>query len=306
MTDKTLIQQAVDLSLKNTLRLTGICDYFAHFNHLSDVISLSRYAQTHALKLRVLGGGSNILMAPKVGGLVIQAAANQLHLVHRNADHVWLDVDAGYPWHQFVCDSIQYGHGIENLALIPGTVGAAPVQNIGAYGVEVQECIDSVTGFQISTQQLRVFNASECGFGYRDSIFKRELTSDFVILRVRFKLNTVFSPNLQYAPLNQLDASTLTPSALIDAVCQVRQSKLPDPNVTPNAGSFFKNPVVSAQKAAELQQQWPQLPVYPQPNHQAKLAAGWLIEQCGFKGKRIGNVGMHDRQALVLTTAAGA
>lgn len=299
------IRNDVSLSEFNTLKLAGQATAFAHFSSLESLIELQQSARELNLPLRVLGGGSNILLAEQVNALVIQPAAKNIRLIREDNTHVWVDVDAGVDWHQWVCDSIQYGHGLENLALIPGLVGAAPVQNIGAYGVEAGNLIEQVVGYQLSTQQLKTFSAAECRFSYRQSVFKRELKNDFVILRVRFRLFKQFQPILNYAPLDQLDVASVTPDALINAVVDVRSSKLPDPKLIPNAGSFFHNPIVSAEFAVELKVQFPDMPQYAQAVG-VKLAAGWLIDQCGFKGKSFGPVSMYEKQALVLTTSKGA
>ncbi len=299
------IQQDVNLQHMNTLRLPAQARYFSRFSSLSDLLFLHEAAVQYGVSMKVLGGGSNVLMAPQIKALVIHSASEKITQVSRDADYVIVDVDAGMNWHDWVCASVKYGHGLENLSLIPGTVGAAPVQNIGAYGVEAGEFILSVTGYQLSTRQLRTFSADECRFGYRDSIFKRELKDDFVILRVRFALADTFRPVLSYAPLNQLNAFDLTPQKLITEVVQVRRSKLPDPAEIANAGSFFQNPLVSLSQAAALKARYPDMPQYPQASG-VKLAAGWLIQECGFKGKAIGPVAMYEKQALVLTAQDGA
>ena len=300
-----VIQRDVSLKTMNTLGLPGTAQGFAHFSNLSDLLYLQRYAAQHELPLKVLGGGSNVLLSDPIRALVIHCTAQGIRPVVQTDDTVFVDVDAGVPWHQWVCRSIEFGHGLENLALIPGSVGAAPIQNIGAYGVEVGSFIDSVTGYQLSTRQLRTLSAAECRFGYRDSVFKGVLKDDFVILRVRFRLQARFDPVLVYAPLNQLNTHTLTPQSLIDEVISVRRSKLPDPAQVPNAGSYFQNPLVADEQAAALKAAYPEMPVYPQAKG-TKLAAGWLIQQCGFKGASFGPVGMYEKQALVLTASEGA
>ena len=299
------ILQDVSLQSMNTLRLPGTARCFSRFSSLSDLQFLHASAATLNLPLRVLGGGSNVLMTPEVKALVIHPVSDKVSEISRDADTAIVDVDAGKPWHDWVCDSVRYGHGLENLALIPGTVGAAPIQNIGAYGVEAGDLIRSVTGYQISTRQLRTFSAKECRFGYRDSLFKHELKDDFIVLRVRFALKQRFEPVLTYAPLNQLERAGLKAEALIQKVVEVRSSKLPDPAEIPNAGSYFHNPVIPSEQAEAMQLQHPGMPVYPQSSG-VKLAAGWLIEQCGFKGKSLGPVAMYEKQALVLTTSSGA
>ena len=299
-----MIIRDFDLQHLNTLRLPARAEAFARFTSPSELLTLLDYAAQQQWPVRVLGGGSNILLADNIPGLVLQPAMMAIRCLEINDVYCRVAVDAGMNWHDWVVQSIQYGHGLENLALIPGTVGAAPVQNIGAYGVEVADCLEAVYGIQLSTRQWRWFSGAECRFSYRDSVFKQELAGDFMITRVVFRLQRQFRPRLEYGPLAQLQE--VTPVSLIDAVCSVRRSKLPDPAHIPNAGSFFKNPVVSVEQAQQLRLQHPALPQYPQDNGYTKLAAGWLIEQAGWKGRWQGPVRMHDQQALVLTTDGSA
>lgn len=299
-----LPQTSVDLSLRNTLRLSARAEYHAVFSDTPELLELAAWAQQRALPIRMLGGGSNVRLAPQVSGLVLQSGMSAIHRLGVSGHFCRVRVEAGKTWHDWVEESIHYGHGLENLALIPGTVGAAPIQNIGAYGVEVGEFIDEVQGYQLSTGQLRRFSAQECRFGYRDSVFKRELAGDFVITAVVFRLEKQFNPRLQYGPLADLQKQDeVSPRQLIDRVVAIRRQRLPDPAVTPNAGSWFKNPVIPASQCQQLQQTWPELPVYPAltPGF-SKLAAAWLIDQCGWKGRWLGNAGMHSEQALVLVT----
>jgi UDP-N-acetylmuramate dehydrogenase len=297
----------VDLSSANTLRLAGRASVYGEFSSVSEFLSLLAFARLRHLPLYVLGGGSNILLPERVEGLVVQSAMTGVTCLGLDEDSVWVRVEAGKSWHQWVCDSILLGHGLENLALIPGTVGAAPVQNIGAYGVEVGNLIESVQGYQMSTAQFRALTAAECRFGYRDSVFKRELLDDFVVLSVVFRLSRRFQPDISYGPLAILDAETLTPGQLIERVCEVRASRLPDPACVPNAGSFFKNPIVPKRQAEQLLAQYPNMPVYPASrSDRLKLAAAWLIDQTGWKGRWMGPVGMHDQQALVMVTNGNA
>lgn len=303
------VQQNHDLSALNTLRLPAKAEAFARFSSVSELLSLLTLAQRHNWPVRVLGGGSNVLLADDVPGLVLQSAMTSVRLLREDATHRWLAVDAGMNWHQWVQDSTEFGHGLENLALIPGSVGASPIQNIGAYGVEVADCIDSVSGIQLSSRQWRTLSAAECRFAYRDSIFKHELAGDFIVTRLVFRLSKIFEPDLSYGPLASwatAQGDAISPQALIEQVCAIRQSKLPDPVQIPNAGSFFKNPLVSVYQATQLSAQHPSLPTYPQADGRIKLAAGWLIEQAGWKGRWLGPVRMHDQQALVLTTNGAA
>lgn len=302
------MQSNVDLRPLNTLRLPARAAAFSRFSSLSELLELLAVADERRLPVRLLGGGSNILLTSDVQALVVQSAMQAVSVLSDGADYVRVAVDAGKNWHEWVQQSAAYGHGLENLALIPGTVGAAPIQNIGAYGVEVADCLEAVVGLQLSTRQLRSLSAAECRFGYRDSVFKRELAGDFIVLRVIFRLAKTFAPQLGYGPLRDWadGIGQVTPAALINEICAIRSSKLPDPSEVANAGSFFKNPLVPADLAQHLKEQHPALPVYPQADGRAKLAAGWLIEQVGWKGRWLGHAGMHRDQALVLVTDGSA
>ncbi|MCY0966420.1 UDP-N-acetylmuramate dehydrogenase [Parathalassolituus penaei] len=301
------VAQNHDLTSANTLRLAGRAAAFAEFSTVSDLLSLLDQAGAARLPVMMLGGGSNVLLGSSVPALVLRSAMTAVTVLGGAAEHVRIQVEAGKNWHEWVLESPAYGHGLENLALIPGTVGAAPIQNIGAYGVEVGNLVDEVRGFQLSTGQLRTISAQECRFGYRDSVFKRELANDFIVLSVVFRLQRRFEPDLSYGPLATLDAASVTPQQLIERVCDIRRERLPDPAITPNAGSYFKNPVIDRVQVERLQQQYPGIPVYPAARaDQLKLAAAWLIDQAGWKGRWLGTVGMHDRQALVLVTNGAA
>lgn len=316
------IQPQYDLSSLNTLSLPGSAEFFARFNSMSELLSLLEYAKTNQLDVKVLGGGSNMIMQPKVTGLVIQSSMTSIEKLSEDNTSVIYAVDAGLNWHQWVLKSIELGaYGLENLALIPGSVGACPVQNIGAYGVEVGQRIEEVRGVQLSTGQWMSFSREQCNFSYRDSIFKKHFKNDFIITQVVFKLSKLFKPQVSYAPLKQMaeeflsaaDQEAFTEKALTakhvaDWVIDVRNSKLPDPNKIPNAGSFFTNPIIPKSQADDLLTQFPNLPAYPVANDDSvlKVAAGWLIDQCGWKGKSLGLAKMHDQQALVLTLKRGA
>lgn len=303
-TTSELIELNKDLKLFNTLNLPGTADRFAQFSSISELLSLLTYARQKRLAVKVLGGGSNVLMPVHVGGLVLQSLMQSVDVLCEDANSVSLKVDAGKHWHSWVIESQQYGHGIENLALIPGTVGASPIQNIGAYGVEVADVLESVQGICLSSMQLMTLTNAECRFAYRDSIFKQEMKHDFIVTSVTFKLTKAFMPNVTYGPLAEWAATMpgFSPQHLIDQVCHIRSSKLPNPDDIPNAGSFFKNPVVSGDYVQQLKINYPDIPTYLQLDGQVKIAAGWLIEQAGWKGKRLDNAAMHDLQALVLTT----
>lgn len=303
-----LVEFNKNLKAFNTLSLPGNAAQFAQFSSVSELLSLLSYARQKKLTAKVLGGGSNVLMPEQVDGLVLQSSMQSIEILREDENSVSLKVDAGKHWHSWVVESQHYGHGIENLALIPGTVGASPIQNIGAYGVEVADVLESVEGICLSSMQLMTLSNSDCRFGYRDSIFKRELKNDFIVTSVVFCLTKSFEPNVSYGPLASWASqnSGFSSRDLINQVCAIRSSKLPDPAKIPNAGSFFKNPVVSAADAEKLYSQYPDLPGYPQADGSVKLAAGWLIEQAGWKGKSLGNASMHSLQALVLTTNGSA
>ncbi|HRE18910.1 MAG TPA: UDP-N-acetylmuramate dehydrogenase [Rhodocyclaceae bacterium] len=262
----------------------------------------------------ILGGGSNLVLSGDVEGLLIHVGLRGKRLTGEDADAWYVTAAAGENWHDFVQWTLVQGWpGLENLSLIPGTVGAAPIQNIGAYGLEIGERLQQVTAFDFATGSIRHFSAPECRFGYRDSLFKQEgwnLSGRMLITEVTFRLPKAWVPNLRYADIGAALAAQQidTPDAreIAAAIIAIRRSKLPDPTVLPNAGSFFHNPIVDAEVAHALASRFPGLPTYAQADGRVKLAAGWLIEQCGWKGRRLGPVGMYERQALVLVNHGGA
>ena len=304
-----LLPETRDLQPLNTLSLRAFAQDVVRITQAEDIPQLAPLA-SQAGGLFVLGAGSNVVLPERMGGLVACMAIKGVRIVDRTADAVLIEAGAGEVWHDFVSSCVGQGlAGLENLALIPGTVGAAPVQNIGAYGVEVRERIHSVTAFSMSTQEWVTMSAAECRFAYRDSFFKREPQGAWVIASVTFSLPTQWTPVLDYPDLQrrpELQGSGVSPRAIFDAVCDIRRSKLPDPAELPNAGSFFKNPVVQADVHAALSRQYPGLPGWPQPGGGVKVPAAWLIDRCGWKGRRLGQVGMHDRHALVLVNHGGA
>ncbi len=261
----------------------------------------------------VLGGGSNVVLTRDFEGLVLLVALRGRRLV-REDDHAWyVEAAAGENWHDFVEWTLaQDMPGLENLALIPGTVGAAPIQNIGAYGLEMCERFASLRALELTTGEIHELDAQACRFGYRDSFFKREGRDRFVITSVTFRLPKSWVPRATYADIaRELAAEGLGdtspgPQAIFDAVVAVRRAKLPDPLEIGNAGSFFKNPVIDAAQFDSLQRQEPEVVSYRQPDGQVKLAAGWLIDRCGWKGRVMGAAAVHERQALVLVNRGGA
>ena len=289
----------------NTLALDAHCLWLAEVEQVDDLRQLVANPELSSQPRLVLGGGSNVLFCNDFAGLVVLNRLKGIQL-QDEGEHWLLHVAAGEGWHQLVCHALQQGwYGLENLALIPGTVGAAPVQNIGAYVVELASVCAYVEAFNWQSGQLERINAVDCHFGYRDSIFKHACQNSHFITAVGLRLPKAWTPVLGYGPLAALgDAPTA--QAIFDTVCATRSAKLPDPAVLGNAGSFFKNPVVTTALADTLKQQYPHMPCYPAGEGGAKLAAGWLIDQCGLKGFAIGRAAVHQEQALVLVNLGGA
>jgi len=259
----------------------------------------------------VLGGGSNIILTRDMPQVVLKIEMPGMRLVEVRADAWVVEAGAGVGWHEFVAYTLANGWpGLENLALIPGTVGAAPVQNIGAYGVELKDRFDSLDAVDLVTGRSVTLHAGVCAFGYRDSVFKHLLAGRSVITRVRFRLPKPWQPVLGYLELERRMAETgiTAPSAqqVFDWVCAIRRAKLPDPAQIGNAGSFFKNPVVTIEQCRDIIGRDPEIVHYPLPDGSVKLAAGWMIDACGWKGKTVGNAGVYEKQALVLVNRGGA
>lgn len=299
-------QHDYPLAPHTTFGLPARAAHYIELTDSGDLPEICRLPEFDAATVCWLGGGSNVLFMQDFPSLVVRMATRGIRELERTPDSVLLEAQAGENWHGFVQSSLHMGlGGLENLSLIPGTVGASPVQNIGAYGVEVKERIHSVRCFDVQTQEWRELSNDECRFAYRDSIFKHEGRQRYVITSVVFRLDTQFVPNVKYGDLAQVLAGQCggrapTAQDVAQAVCAIRRSKLPDPAVLGNVGSFYKNPLVDAAHAQTLLAQYPQMPHYPQPDGRVKLAAGWLIDQCGLKGKTIGGAAVHDKQALVL------
>lgn len=305
-----VIQENVSLQARNTFGLESVAQYFAAPSDEAALREALSWCATKKLPLFVLGGGSNIILAEKIEGLVLQPALKGIQLLQEDAESVIVEAAAGENWHNFVQHTLAQGwYGLENLSLIPGSVGAAPIQNIGAYGVEVVDYLYSVTALNIATGELHALSNSDCQFGYRNSIFKQEAAGRYIITNVQFRLLKSPKLKIDYGDirheLSQAGIEVPTPLQVAAAVIAIRQRKLPDPAVIGNAGSFFKNPVISQQQFEVLKQHYPQIVAYPQ-GEQVKLAAGWLIEQAGWKGRRLGAVGSYEKQALVLVNHGGA
>jgi UDP-N-acetylmuramate dehydrogenase len=272
---------------------------------IRDLPAACEWARQASLKLVPLGQGSNVVLAGDLDALVLRLANRGVDVLEDNDNGVLLRIAAGEDWHQLVRWTLAEGYfGLENLALIPGTAGAAPIQNIGAYGVELQSCLERVHTVDIATGRGLVMSASECRLGYRDSIFKGSLRDQVVITAIELRLSRSARVNLGYPALAAFfrarQSQDVSPAEVFEAVVSIRRARLPDPSRLPNVGSFFKNPLVSQADAATLALQYPGLPVFPQANGMAKLAAAWLIERCGWKGYREGDVGVHPEHALVL------
>ena len=254
----------------------------------------------------LLGEGSNVLFLEDFNGQVIINRIKGI-TIEEKEDSWLLHVGAGENWHMLVEKTLQQGiMGLENLALIPGCAGSAPIQNIGAYGIELKQFCAYVDVLHLTDGTTQRLMADECLFGYRDSIFKHRYREGYAIVALGLQLPKHWQPVLSYGDLTKLDPLTVTPQQVFDSVCQMRRSKLPDPKVTGNAGSFFKNPLVSAEVAAALAMRYPTIPQYPQENGEVKLAAGWLIDQCELKGYRLGGAAVHEKQALVLINRENA
>ncbi|WP_180023495.1 MULTISPECIES: UDP-N-acetylmuramate dehydrogenase [unclassified Acinetobacter] len=294
------IQTQVQLKPFNTLSLDAVASHYVRVQSVEDIQAALDFAKAEQLNVLVLSGGSNMLLPEQIHALVMHMDIQGIEYVQDDADTQTLKVGAGQVWHDFVLWTTAHQfYGLQNLALIPGLVGASPVQNIGAYGVEAGEFIESVQVYDRVTEQQSSISAADCHFSYRHSIFKDE-TERFIITHVTFKLLKHADLKLNYGDLKQAVGEDLSAENLQQQVIHIRQTKLPDPKEFPNVGSFFKNPVISQQAFDQIALQFPNLPHYPQPNNAVKLAAGWLIDQAGWKGKSVGSVGMFHKQALVL------
>ena len=305
------VQYQFPLQSLNTFGIAAHAHAYLRVTNTEQLIGVYADAHWRALPRLVLGGGSNVLLTGDFSGLVLHLALEGKQVVGGNETHHFVRAAAGENWHAFVQWTLAQGlGGLENLSLIPGTVGASPIQNIGAYGLEIKDVLHSVTVFDPRDGITRTMNAAACGFAYRDSVFKREAGRDLVILDVTFALPRSWQPNLRYAELAQAVAeqgyAVPTAQQVADTVMAIRRRKLPDPAVIGNAGSFFKNPVVSRAQCAALLERFPALVHHAQPDGGEKLAAGWLIDQCGWKGRNLGAAGVYPKQALVLVNNGGA
>lgn len=298
------------LQTLNTFGIAANARYLAQPETLDALREVLQRARLESLPLLVLGGGSNIVLSGDFPGLVVRPCLRGIRLLGETDAQVQVAVAGGEVWHEFVIHSLKQGwFGLENLSLIPGTVGAAPVQNIGAYGVELQDVMESLLAMDIATGELHEFSREACRFAYRDSVFKQELRDRYIIVEVRFCLSRKPALKTAYGDIRQelqaMGVEQPAPWQVSEAVIAIRRRKLPDPALIGNAGSFFKNPVVPVSQFESLRQHFPGIVAYTQADG-VKLAAGWLIDQAGWKGRRIGPVGTYDKQALVLVNHGGA
>lgn len=300
-----MIQEHVSLKAYNTFGIDAKAGFFCEITNLADLRAILADPQWQRTAKLILGEGSNILLTQDFPGLVMKMFIKGITKIGEDTEHVWITAGAGENWHGLVlyCLAHQYA-GVENLSLIPGTVGAAPMQNIGAYGVELTQVFDRLTAIRISDGTATVFKHADCHFGYRESVFKTAVKNQYIITDVTLRLNKKPQFHIEYGALQHVLAEQpqigLSIKKISDAVIKIRTQKLPDPKVIGNAGSFFKNPVVSAEKFSAIQTKHPEAPHYITPDGQYKIPAAWLIEQCQWKGYRTDNIGVHQHHALVL------
>ncbi len=305
-----LIQSSVNLKNYNTFKIDVNTRYFVEFCSLDELREALTFINQHTYPFLILGGGSNILFTSDFDGVVLKNTLKGKKILQEDEEHIWIKVQSGENWHKLVEYCVNnHWSGIENLALIPGTVGAAPIQNIGAYGTEIQEVLESLEALHIPTLHIHTFLNPDCQFEYRNSIFKKQYLNQYIILSVTLKLRKKPKLNYSYADVQQfLEQNQLEPSLvnIYHAVIAIRKEKLPDPAMVGNAGSFFKNPYVTLDHANTLKKLYPNMPQYPLNEDTVKIPAAWLIEQCGWKGYRNQDFGVHPKQPLVLVNYANA
>jgi UDP-N-acetylmuramate dehydrogenase len=295
----------------NTFGIGVLAKHFAAFSSVGELRELLDQVPVDETTTLILGGGSNILFTKNIDGLVLKNELKGIELIKEDAHHFYVKAAAGENWHSFVMHCIKHNYaGIENLSLIPGNVGASPMQNIGAYGVELKDVFESLEAMNREDKTIHTFTNNDCSFGYRDSIFKRKYKDQFVILSVTFRLNKEAFFNTSYGAIEQeldkMNIKELSIQAISQAVINIRSSKLPDPAKIGNAGSFFKNPTITSQQFQQLQHVYIKMPHYKVDELHVKIPAAWLIEQCGWKGYRIGDAGVHIYQPLVLVNYGNA
>lgn len=304
------IRENYSLKAYNTFGIDIRCKYFVEAAEEEELLEFVRQYEWNPHEILVLGSGSNFLFTEDFEGTVFYPAMKGIEVVGEDAEHVQVRVGAGEEWDAFVAWAVGNGYGgVENLSHIPGHVGAAPVQNVGAYGMEAGEVIQEVEAIEMEKAQQVKIAAEECEFAYRDSRFKREWKNRFIITRVVFRLNKEAHFRIEYGSIRselEKQGGDLSLAGIREAVIRIRREKLPDVDTLPSAGSYFKNPVVPQALAGRLAEKYPGMPLYPVDEEHSKLAAGWLIEQCGWKGKSLGRAGVYEKQALVLVNLGGA
>lgn len=298
-----MIEHNVNLKSLNTFGIEVFAKRYSKFTSTAELSTL--LPEIGKDPLLILGGGSNLLFTENFNGLVLRNEIKGFDIISENESEIHVKVGAGEVWHEFVIKCVDRGYGgIENLSLIPGSVGASPMQNIGAYGVEIKDVFIALEALHIESNEIHHFDREACAFGYRESVFKRELRDQYIITSVTFRLSKSHTINASYGAIeSELKQSNITNPTIKDisnAVIAIRSSKLPDPAKIGNAGSFFKNPVVDLAVLNKIKESYESIPNYPAPGGKVKLAAGWLIDQAGWKGKTLGNHGVHKLQALVL------
>jgi UDP-N-acetylmuramate dehydrogenase len=307
----SFITKQVSLKSLNTFQIDESCLYYSQARREEVLLASLNFAEETGLRLLVLGGGSNILLTGSFDGLVLKIENQGIALLKEEEEKVLIRVAAGENWHSFVQHCLEKDwFGLENLSLIPGSVGAAPMQNIGAYGMEIGPRIHSIRYYHLEKKTFETIPGKDCQFGYRESIFKNSLKGKVIIWEVDFELSRIPAPSIGYgdikAVLEKKGIARPEPVDVSRAVVEIRQSKLPDPAVLGNAGSFFKNPIIPAEQYEKLKAQWPEIPSYPAGEGLVKVPAGWLIEKAGWKGFREGSCGVHEKQALVLVNFGDA
>lgn len=302
------LKRNISLKPYNTFAIEAKAKYFTDVFSISQLKNALQFAKENNFQFKIISGGSNVLFVEQEYEFIIHILIGGIEKTFESEYEIHYKVGAGVKWHTFVKYCVNKGlGGIENLSLIPGSVGASPMQNIGAYGVEIKDVFKSLTALEISTGQLKIFSLNDCKFGYRESVFKNELKNKFIIIDVTYKLLKIPKFNISYGALSGLlEKKELSVSTISDAVISIRQSKLPDPSVIGNAGSFFKNPEVSNERFNKLKEKYPEIPSYNLDNGNVKIPAGWLIETCGWKGFRKNDAGCHKHQALVLVNYGSA
>ena len=304
-----MISENISLLEYNTFGIDVKSKRFSRFSSIKELASI--LSERNNDSLLILGGGSNILLTKDFQGLTLKNEIKGYQIISEDDKNVTVKVGSGEVWHEFVLKNINNNYGgTENLSLIPGSVGASPMQNIGAYGVEIKDIFVELEAFHIKTGEIHTYSHSDCKFGYRESVFKREKKGEYIIVSVTYRLTKQHQINVTYgAILEELQKNGISQPTIknvSDAIIAIRSSKLPDPKEIGNSGSFFKNPVVDVSILNEIKKTNPTVPNYPAPNGKVKLAAGWLIEKTGWKGKRIDNYGVHQNQALVLVNYGGS